>query len=139
MNLDPLHELAHPAQIGPLVCAFTIDARPEPKRRPRFGNGRTYTDERTVAFEHHVAVVARQAMKGQAPVSTPVRVIALFEQTDRRRMDIDNCAKSLLDGIAVKGGGPVLVNDSQVVELRARMARGAEHNRVTVMVEEVSA
>lgn len=139
MNLDPLHELTQTAQIGPLVCAFTLDARPTPKGRPRFSRGRTYTDEKTVAFEQHVTVVARQAMKGKEPTSQLARVIVLFEQADRRRSDLDNCCKAVLDGIAIKGGGPVLVNDSQVVEIRARLDRGAPRDRITVLVEEIPA
>lgn len=137
VNLDRLTDLTAPAQLGDLVCAFSIDTRPIPKGRPRFGRGRTYTDERTAAFEAHVALVARQAMKGRPPVDCDVRLIALFEQVDGRRADIDNCVKSLADGIAVKGGGPVLVNDSQIVELRARLVRGAHLNRITVLIEEM--
>ena len=132
MNLQDLATLTQPARLGDLVCAFAMDARPTPKGRPRFGNGRTYTDAKTVAFEARVRVASQQAMKGRPPVKTELRVIALFEQADKRRADLDNCVKSLLDGM-----GPVMVNDSQVVEIRARLARGAERDRITVLVEEV--
>lgn len=133
MNLQDLASLTQPARLGDLVCAFAMDARPTPKGRPRFGNGRTYTDAKTVAFEARVRAASQQAMKGKPPTTSEVRVIALFEQTDRRRSDTDNLVKSLMDGMQ----GAAYANDSQVAEIRARRARGAERDRITVLVEEV--
>lgn len=132
--MSNLYALVDEAPSAGIVCAFEVNARPTPKGRPRFGKGRTYTDAKTVAFEEHVGLVSRQAMKGRPPTSAPVRVVALFEQADKRRSDLDNCLKSLLDGM-----GPVLVNDSQVVEIRARLNRGASVDRISVLVEEVTA
>lgn len=78
-------------------------------------------------------------MRGKPPTKSPVRVIALLEQFDRRPRDLDNQVKALLDGIAGNRTrtGPVLVNDAQVVEIRARVDRGAPVNRVTVLIEEI--
>lgn len=138
MNLDSLHDLTAPAVLGDLVCAFAAPLLPLSKERPRVERGRGRTPQRTRDYEAAVAVVAQAAMRGRPPSSSPVRVIALFEQVDRIRRDIDNQLKALLDGISGSRtrSGPVLVNDSQVVEVRVRTVRGAPINRITVLVEE---
>lgn len=131
--MTSLYALVDEAPSAKVVCVFEMDARPTPKGRPRFGKGRTYTPAKTVAFEEHVSLVSRQAMKGRPPTTAPVRVVALFEQVKRTRSDLDNLLKALLDGM-----GPVFVNDSQVVEIRARVNRGAGVDRISVLVEEVA-
>lgn len=141
-----LTSLMQHAQIGDLVCFFEMPVRPQPKERPRVHGGRGITPQRTRDYENAVATFAHAAMRGKAPTDRPVRVIIHAEQRDRRRADIDNVAKSLLDGISGQRGskahagrvGPVLVDDSQVVELRVRLVRGASTDRVLVLVEEVS-
>lgn len=146
MTPDDLAALASPARIGRLVCLFDAPVRPQPKERPRVHGGRGITPQRTRDYENAVATFAHAAMRGKAPTDRPVRVIIHAEQRDRRRADIDNVAKSLLDGISGQRGskahagrvGPVLVDDSQVVELRVRLVRGASADRVLVLVEEVS-
>ena len=118
-----------------LVCAFTVPVRPEPKRRPRFGQGRTYTDARTKAYEAAVAIHARQAMKGRPPVTGPVSFWCSLEQTDARVCDIDNAVKALLDATQAAG---VIANDRQVVHLEAHRVVHAPADRVMVRVEAVA-
>lgn len=146
MTPDDLAALASPARIGRLVCLFDAPVRPQPKERPRVYGGRGVTPERTREFEAAIAVYARQAMKGQPPTHEPVRVIILAEQRDRRRADADNVAKSILDGMSsIRASkrhagrvGPVYLDDAQVHELRVRLVRGADRDRVTVLVEELA-
>lgn len=42
-----------------------LDGVPIGKGRPRFGNGRTYTDGKTRAFEQALALKASEAMRGR--------------------------------------------------------------------------
>jgi crossover junction endodeoxyribonuclease RusA len=112
-----------------LVVAFDVPCRPEPKRRPRFAKGRTYTDARTVAYEGRIATACRDAMR-TTPHPGPVKVALLFEQTDARHGDLDNYAKACLDAM----NGIAYRDDRQVVELRAALALKAHADRVSVAV-----
>lgn len=140
-HLTLVHD-AEPCDCERILVAFTIPTRPVPKGRPRVVGSHTYTDERTVTYEATVATYATRAMRGRAPIDAPVKVLALFEQTDRRPADVDNLVKSLLDGMSGKRSskghagrlGPVIANDSQVVELHARIVRGADRDGVSVAV-----
>ncbi len=53
---------------------ITLPGEPRGKGRPRFGNGRAYTDDATRAYEHALALAAKVAMVGQAPLQGPVAV-----------------------------------------------------------------
>lgn len=117
-----------------LIVEFELNTRAVSKGRPRFTKtGRTYTDAKTAAYEQKVATACRAAMTG-APIWRDVEVWALFEQTDARRMDLDNALKALLDGMQ----GACLVNDRQVVAIRARTVLRANIDRVSVAVLEVA-
>ena len=112
-----------------LVVAFELPRRPVPKGRPRFGNGRAYTDARTVAYEDAVEKACRAAMTGP-PVSGDVALWCLFEQRNAVAADTDNLVKACSDAIE----GAAFVNDRQVVEVRARRVLRADVDRVSVAV-----
>ena len=44
---------------------FTVPGVPQGKGRARFGNGRTYTPAKTVAYEGLIALAGQQAMEGR--------------------------------------------------------------------------
>ncbi|MDP6942737.1 MAG: RusA family crossover junction endodeoxyribonuclease, partial [Myxococcota bacterium] len=97
----------------------TIPGPPVPKGRPRFtvrgGRARTYTDPKTVQYEHRVAWTISAATRSRelAPSGTPVRVdvLAVFPRPKRLqrqkdpaglvphtvRPDLDNVVKAVLD------------------------------------------
>ena len=50
---------------------------------------------------------------------------------DRRRRDVDNCAKSICDGL----NGIAYLDDSQIIELTVRRAVDRERPRAEVTVE----
>ena len=95
---------------------FTVPGEPRGKGRPRFGNGRTYTDAKTVAYEKLIACRAAEAMPCPA-VATPTSVrIDIYKgvpkswtMARRRRAldgqeipgkpDLDNVAKGVLDAL----------------------------------------
>ena len=56
------------------------------------------------------------------------------QQSDRRRRDIDNIAKALLD--ALQHGG-VYIDDSQIVDLRIKKADPVEGGSTLVQIIEV--
>ena len=140
-------DLRSPAVLGEVVCVFTAPIRPQPKERPRVTRrGGAYTPSRTRDFENAIAWAATTAMKGRPATGEPVRLILLAEQVDRRQADLDNIVKAVADGLSSHRSsknhagriGPVIRNDAQVVEIRARLVRGADRDAVTVLVEEIA-
>ncbi len=118
------------------MVQFPIDANPVPKGRPKFskigGFVRTYTPRKTSDYETIVRETARQAMGPTEVLETPVavylyirlpipksypkkRLEACLRGLERptKKPDIDNLAKSVLDGL----NGVVYVDDGQIVSL----------------------
>jgi Holliday junction resolvase RusA-like endonuclease len=106
---------------------ITIPIKPRPKGRPRFARGRAYTPPETVAFEHAVGVAWLES--GGPCFDGPVEVELTFTKdsievcvraldADRKsplRGDVDNYAKSVLDGLNVVAFG----DDRRVLRLTA--------------------
>ena len=114
---------------------FTIPGPPVGKGRPRFssqgGRPRSYTPAVTREYEALIAARAAEAMHGHAPLTTPLAVYIYaamgiplsWSKTKRQaaldfyiyptRPDVDNIAKTILDGMQ----GVVFENDSQVTYL----------------------
>ena len=118
------------------MMQFTIDANPVPKGRPKFskvgGFVKTYSPKKTVDYEQIVRQTAAQAMGPTELLETPVAVylyirLPIPKSYPRKRLeaclkglerptkkpDIDNLAKSVLDGI----NGVIWRDDSQIVSL----------------------
>ena len=114
---------------------FHVDVNPVPKGRPRFskvgGFMRSYTPKKTSDYETEVRTQA-QAVMTREPLETPLAVYLYFRlpiprsYTKKRqeaclngserpikKPDIDNLAKSVLDGL----NGVVWHDDSQIVSL----------------------
>ena len=117
------------------VYSITIPGRPVPKGRPRLGvHGRkayVYTPPKTKEYEKLVGWVAKTT--GCKPVGEPVAVV--LDIYVRRRMDVDNVAKSVLDGL----NGIAYQDDDQVVELLVRKHRvkNTTDERVEIEIREV--
>jgi len=113
---------------------ITIPGRPVPKGRPRLGvRGRTayvYTPPETREYERLVGWTAKSA--GCRPVDGPVSV-ALSVYV-KGRLDADNIAKSILDGL----NGVAYEDDDQVIELlvRKHKVRCAKEERVEIEIRE---
>jgi len=90
--------------------------------------GRVRTPEATRAYEHKVAVYALRA--GLRPRSGPVAVRLKLFFRDRRRRDLDNCAKALLDAL----NSIAYEDDSQVQELTAAGAWDPQRPRAEVTI-----
>ena len=118
----------------PLIT-FTVPGAAQPKERPRFGSGRTYTNKKTRTYEGAVRNAALTALyfAGDAPAvlltkGTPVKIELLFimprpKRTSSkhgrlphcRRPDIDNLTKAVLDGLPKS----LLHDDGQICTLHA--------------------
>lgn len=127
------------------MMQFTIDANPVPKGRPKFskvgGFVKTYSPKKTVDYENIVRQTAAQAMGQTELLETPVAVYlyirlpipksytrkrseACLKGLERptKKPDIDNLAKSVLDGI----NGVIWKDDSQIVSLHVTKVYSAQ-------------
>lgn len=117
-----------------MTVAFTVPGRPVPKKRPRVAyQGRravTYTPRETKDYEQAVGWAARphfrQPLEGMVGVN-----LQFFVARKDRRGDIDNLAKSVLDGL----NGIAFADDRQIVGLDINLhecPRGQERVEVRV-------
>jgi len=104
------------------MIRFVVPGRPHGKRRPRVTmRGRkavVYTPRETRQYEERVAWEAKAA--GARVLDGPVGVRIICVTSRRNRPDLDNAAKSVLDGL----NGICWNDDRQVVELHVYVRRG---------------
>lgn len=113
---------------------FTIREQPQPKKRPRFSkNGHVHSDPEQVAYERRIGYLARQAV-GSEWLTGQIAVAVVFHRGTRRRCDIDNLVKLVLDAI----NGIAFEDDHQVVSLHATKFIGSDDPRTIVSIMEVT-
>lgn len=93
--------------------SFFVDGRPRPKARPRRGKAGWYTPRRTRDYEQLIGWRYRE--EGGPLFSGPVALCMEFSMPDRRRVDLDNLAKAILDGL----NGIAYEDDAQVYHIDA--------------------
>jgi len=116
---------------------FVVPGDPVPKARPRTvrtknGRRRTYTPEKTLAAERAVAAACRKDCKPTVSDDAEYSVVVWFFCKTLRRSDVDNLAKTVLDGL----NGVVWKDDSQVTDLEAHIVRGCAEPRTKVTIRE---
>ena len=120
-----------PTRLQLPIYSFAVPGPPVPKQRPRRNaSGVWYTPTRTKRYEAKVAWCARSAGLS-APLTGPVRLEILLWLSDRRRRDVDNIAKSIVDGL----NRIAWADDSQVTSLtisRAGVDRDRPRTEVTI-------
>jgi len=109
---------------------FVVPGEPVPKARPRLGRGgRWYTPSRTRDYEQRVGWEARIA--GARPVEGDVAVRIVVRGP--RRFDLDNVAKTILDGLR----GVAFADDRQVVHLDVRWEPGEPSAEILIEQAEI--
>lgn len=125
---------------------FEIEGKPVGKGRPRIGKWGAYTPANTVNYENLVKFSFLQAKGEFIPVGIlRVNITAIFEppkSTSKKKYaeligtpynkkpDIDNIAKSILDGL----NGVAYSDDNQVAELNVKKIYG-DKSKAIVEIE----
>ena len=112
-----------------LPWAITVNGNPIPKGRPKFYNGHAVTPEATRDYEALVKQAAGICWQGE-PTTEPVRVELRFWRGDKRRCDIDNCVKAILDAL----NNVIWKDDGQIYELVAYKHHDKSRPRVEILV-----
>lgn len=132
---------------------FIVPGEPQGKGRPRFGNGRTYTPAKTIAYEKLIAGKAAEAMRyfPDGVTALPVRVRvdaykgipkswtrakrlrAMDGQEIPGKPDLDNVAKAVLDAL----NGVVYADDVQVTRLLVTKQYSLEPRLVVTVKEDI--
>jgi Holliday junction resolvase RusA-like endonuclease len=129
MQHSPLHN-------GPKVV-FEVSGEPVPKGRPRMTKtGHVYTPKKTATYERKVALLATIARQGahRKPFTGPVGISAVFRFGTKRRIDIDNVLKAVLDSL----NGILYEDDSQVMEIQVRKVMGSDEPGAHIVVTELN-
>lgn len=114
-----------------MICTFIVLGSPQPKERARGWGGRWVTPEKTRDYERLVGMVASVRRPPEWPLEGTYRVEVHAYFGDRRPRDVDNVAKSVLDGL----NGVLWRDDRQVVRITAEKHIDWDLPRAEVRVE----
>lgn len=113
---------------------FVVPGAPVPKQSFRVSGKGGYRSPRVSAWQDEVGYYARMAAQGYAPFSGPLRVEMRFHLSHRRRVDLDNLSKAVLDAC----NGVIYEDDKQVVELHLyKQVQPGGKSCVQVIIEEL--
>jgi len=111
--------------MGKVFFSFDLPFKPKAKGRPRGGKNGFYTDKATREYEELIAKTYKELNGYKFPGNVMVTVTFMSDrihvtilgvkEESKLRGDVDNYAKSLLDGL----NGVAYDDDKQVVSLRA--------------------
>lgn len=107
---------------------------PSVNRLWRSVQGRAILSREGRAYRQQVALVVREQEKSVAPLVGRLAVEIDLYPPDRRRRDIDNLSKALLDGLTHAG---VWLDDSLIDVLTLRRCQPVAVGRVEVRIEEI--
>lgn len=113
-----------------LFLSVIVEGNPIPKQRARIVGRHGYTPKRTKAYEQKVAWAVKQEIKGKL-FTGDIAVFLDFYRSDRRRCDIDNLQKAILDAL----NGIAYKDDSQIVKLHSEKHFDRENPRVYIKIE----
>lgn len=117
------------------VVRLRVDGEPPTKGRPRFANGHTYTPQTTKQAEDAFGWAIKNSHPGIEPDGNGLfRLEAHFSQSSYQRRDLDNMVKLISDAC----NGLVWADDSQVVEIEARLERGRPEAYTEIVIVRVA-
>lgn len=115
--------------------SITVPGRPVAKERPRLArNGGVYTPAKTVAYEIDIAN-AWYEKYGATELEGNLEVWCYFATDRHGKQDVDNLAKSVLDGL--QRGRAFMSGDHQVYKVTASKYPGKELQTIIVVRQQV--
>jgi len=122
---------------------FTINAKPQPKQRPRVTRYGTYTPKQTVEYERLIGweYLANKGKKHVGAINLSIRVVfkipksrkdLIVGQSHTQRPDLDNICKSVTDSL----NGLAYDDDGQISTINATKEWGLS-DFVEVEIREV--
>lgn len=115
-----------------MTFKFWFSGNPIPKGRPRYDGHHYYTPEATRDWEESVAFQAGRQFRRE-PLKGDLGIEFVFFREDKRRVDIDNLEKAMLDGMS----GVFFEDDSQVKVKKATLRYDEERPGVEVTIWEL--
>ena len=111
---------------------YALDGDPVPTARPRFGKGgRAYQDARSREAQAEHRQAGRLALPDGWPKDARYSVKLAFQLPGGRAKDLDNLAKTVLDGL----NGVAWDDDSQVDSMSLQKAAYCDDGATIVSVE----
>lgn len=113
------------------IC-IRVTGKPVPKGRPRFTRyGGTYTPPTTVEYENRVADAWKQTY-GDLSLGGKLEAFLYFGSYNHVKQDVDNLAKSALDGL--QKAGAFTNGDEQIYRLTASKFPTTRDEQHTIIV-----
>lgn len=124
--------------------AFEIPGDPHAKKRPRFGNGRTYTPQETINAETFIRLTAAPMFAEPFDCAVALDITAIFAPPKSwsarktaatlgaphtQRPDLDNIVKTVADAL----NGVAYADDGQIAEAACRKVWGPVAKTVVVV------
>jgi len=106
-----------------------FSGNPIPKGRPRVTRFHTYTPTFSAEWEETVGWQCRDQWK-RRPLLGPLGIDFIFYREDRRKVDLDNLEKAMLDALQ----GILYEDDSQVKKKSGEICYSKEHPGVEVEI-----
>ncbi len=114
------------------VVRFEVWGEPRPKQRPRVTQRGTFTPKETIEAEKRIRHCWRKL--GQEPFAHQLLVEIDFYNGNKRKRDLDNMAKLVLDAL----NHEAYDDDTQVVELNVRkFYTSTERARTMITLQEI--
>ena len=112
------------------VIRLFVPGDPVPKQSFRYSRTGGYTDPRVTAWQSAIQYHAEK--ENITLTKKPVKVRLLFLLKDRRRRDLDNLSKAVLDAL----NGMAWKDDTQVTDLHIQKVITRETPGVWIEIEE---
>jgi Holliday junction resolvase RusA-like endonuclease len=110
---------------------IVVEGIPRPKQSFKFSRTGGYTPARIKAWQNTVMGEAMVVMVGRDPLEGDLHVIIEFSLPDRKRRDIDNLSKAVLDA----ANKIVWNDDTQITHLELIKMVNKEHPGIKMIVK----
>lgn len=109
---------------------LTVPGQPVPFKRTRGSGKRRFNDAKYTAYKDAVGYAANVACAGFKPIGGDCHMELTFRRKNKRRVDIDNLCKSIMDALQ----GIVYEDDKQVTGLAATVEYQCDEPGVDIEV-----